>query len=157
LLLTINGRTGAKLTEVNPYTIGQQLIGTKELDGKADNHLIQAMIETCHWDLDVHDETPWCSAFINFVHKLCNLPRSNSLAARSWLSVGTPIYLNDALPNGDVVILQRGLIGSGLGHVGFFSALKAPDGIVFILGGNQANQVNVSPFEIKDVVGVRRF
>ena len=77
------------------------------------------------------DEVPWCSAFMNYICWLLRLPRSKSLRARSWLSVGTPIDISDARPGFDVVILKRG-IGrqpgpdnlTATGHVALFAGLE---------------------------------
>jgi hypothetical protein len=40
-------------------------------------------------------------------------------------------------------------------HVGLFSALKSK-ALVDVLGGNQGNEVNVSPFPTSEIVAVRR-
>jgi hypothetical protein len=70
--------------------IAQRFIGVAETPGVVHNPQVVAMIELV--DRRVRDdETPWCSAFVNYVAWLLNLPRSGSLAARSWLKVGIAI------------------------------------------------------------------
>lgn len=145
---------------VTPYEIAQRFIGTKEIPGSRDNPQVLAMLQLdAAWPDG--DEVPWCSAFTNYVAWLLRLPRSKSLSARSWLAVGTPVPLEKARANSDVVILKRGEgdqpgpeVLAAPGHVGFFSGLI--DDNVYLLGGNQSNQVNVSSFPKSRVLGVRR-
>ena len=54
------------------------------------------------------DEFPWCSTFTNYIAWPLRLPRSKSLRARSWLLVGKPTSLENAVAGFDVVILKRG-------------------------------------------------
>lgn len=88
----------------------------------------------------VHDDdTAWCSAFANWVAKQAKLPMSNSLAARSWLTVGkkttTPVM-------GDVVVFWRISKTSSYGHVAFF--IKQDQQGIWVLGGNQGAVGEVS-------------
>ena len=140
------------------FDIASVFQGEREVEGIGSNPLILAMLRSDQaWPED--DDVPWCSAFVNFVCKLLRLPRSYSLRARSWLQVGVPIPLTDAVPGYDVVILNRGGppdpdVIEAPGHVGFFAALEGPR--VWLLGGNQSDSVKVSSYPVKDVLGVRR-
>lgn len=123
------------------------------------NPLVLAMLQTdANWVED--DETAWCSAFATFVCKFLGLPRSHSLAARSWLLIGTSIPLTDARAENDVVILSRGKNPQGPsvlqapGHVGFYAGQDAST--VSILGGNQDDAVNIAPFPKSRILGIRR-
>ncbi len=107
------------------------------------------------------DDVPWCSAFANFIAWLLRLPRSKSLAARSWLAVGTPVPIDKAEAGFDIVILQRGTgkqpgpeVLNASGHVGLFAGLD--NGKVLILGGNQGDQVSVAAYPVSRVLGIRR-
>lgn len=133
----------------SPYEAATQFIGIGEVQGMMDNELILAMLKLdAKWP--THDETPWCSAFINFICHVCKVPRSKSLAARSWLNIGKAIMIEDAKPGFDVVILER---GSG-GHVGFYVAHN--NNLVMLLGGNQGDRVSVSSFPRTRILGIRR-
>ena len=99
------------------------------------------------------DETAWCSSFMNFITQQLDLERSNSLSARSWLNVGIPISASDSLP-GDVCILWRSSPTSWKGHVGIYVSEDA--NYVYLLGGNQSNQVKISPYPKARVLGYRR-
>jgi uncharacterized protein (TIGR02594 family) len=149
------------LLYVTPYSLAQRFEGLAEIPGAVHNPAVLAMLQLV--DHSVHDdETPWCSAFVNWVMWLLDGPRSKSLAARSWLSVGYPIALTEATAARDVVILKRGtnapgpLVLDAPGHVGFFAGLfHAPDR-VRVLGGNQGDKVCFEEFPIGSVLGVRR-
>lgn len=138
---------------ISCFDLAQRFVGVKETPGAASTPIVLAMLQLDgDWPKD--DSVPWCSGFCNWIAWLLRLPRSKSLAARSWLDVGRPIQLDDAQPQNDVVILSR----DGGGHVGFFAGLEGPrDGRrVLILGGNQSDAVTVSAFPIERVLGVRR-
>lgn len=149
--------------QVSAFTLAQRFVGLKEAPGPVSNPQVLAMLRLDDASI-ADDSTAWCSALVNFIAWLLRLPRSKSLAARSWLGVGTPIELRDAQPANDVVILNRG--GSpdasqpGPGHVGFFAGLEydAQDNprFVLLLAGNQADQVSVLAFPVDRVLGVRR-
>lgn len=138
--------------------------GLREAPGAASNAQVLGMLR-----LDVStvagDDVPWCSAFVNYVAWLLDLPRSRSLAARSWLAVGTPVGLAEALAGFDVVVLKRGLgpqpgpevVSGAAGHVGFFVGFdgESPDRIL-LLGGNHGDAVNIAKFSAADILGIRR-
>jgi len=159
------------------FSVAQKFVGLHEIAGDVDNPLIVAMLRMAPLkDADVGvllgkvpigraiDEIAWCSAFINFCAFILGLTRSHSLAARSWLSVGSVLSLMDlagATTGNEVVILKRA--GSGqpgpevldaLGHVGIYAG--ADERGVYLLAGNQANQVSIEPFPVDRVLGVRR-
>lgn len=146
---------------VSAYTLAERFIGTKEAPGAANNPHVLAMLRLdAAWVAG--DDVPWCSAFANYIAWLLRLPRSKSLAARSWLTVGTPIALEQAVPGFDIVVLKRGagpqpgpeVTRGAAGHVGFFAGLEGD--LIHILGGNQGDAVSVQAFQRADVLGVRR-
>lgn len=134
----------------NLFECASQFIDTQEMPGDIDNPLIVAMLQSCDRSV-THDEVPWCSAFVNFICMCMNVPRSKSLAAKSWLKVG--IVTTYPVIGRSIVILNRGS-NSAQGHVGFFAGFGSNDEI-HILGGNQSNRVCVEPFRVTDIVGYR--
>jgi uncharacterized protein (TIGR02594 family) len=150
----------AVMIQTSAFLMAQRFIGIKELPGDKDNPFVMSML-TLDNSWPEHDEVPWCSAFANYICWLLRLPRSKSLAARSWLQIGSAIALESASPGFDVVILKRGdgvqpgpEVIDAPGHVGFFAGLEG--GRVNLLAGNQSNQVNVTSFPVSQVLGVRR-
>lgn len=146
--------------QTSAFDIAQRFIGIKEVGGSVDNPQIMAML-----NLDMgwpeHDEVPWCSAFANYVCWLLRLPRSKNLRARSWLTVGKGIHLDDAIPGFDVVVLKRGKepqpgpeVLEASGHVGFYAGRSGD--FIEVLGGNQSDTVKVSRYPKSKLLGVRR-
>lgn len=139
---------------MTPYALAQRFVGEiREMPGVQHHPFIQWAHMLCSLGADQPDETPWCSSFVNAIAWVLNLPRSKSAAARSWLNVGQVIQLRDAVAGSDVVILSRGS-NPAQGHVGFFAGLQGDR--VFVLGGNQGNEISIAPFDARDVLGVRR-
>lgn len=141
------------------FDIAQRFVGIEEVGGNMDNPQILAMLRLDNkWP--EHDEVPWCSGFVNYICWLCRLPRSKSLMARSWLTVGQGIHLDDA-EAGDIVIIKRGKgeqpgpeVTTAPGHVGFYAG-RAGD-LIEILGGNQGDTVKVSRYAVGSLLGIRR-
>lgn len=145
----------------SPYESAEKFIGTKEVPGSVANPQVLAMLKLdMSWPQD--DSVPWCSAFVNYVCWFLGVERSRSLRARSWLNVGLPVSLEEAVRGFDVVILKR---GSGVqpgpevieapGHVGFFAA-NPGNGWIRMLGGNQSDSVNISSYPVERILGIRR-
>jgi len=146
--------------EISAFELGERFIGIREVVGVASNPQILAMLRLDdQWP--VGDEVGWCSAFVNYICWLLRLPRSKSLSARSWLSLGEAVDLPNAEVGFDVVILKRGKgsdpgpeVLKAPGHVGFYAGLG--EGTVLVLGGNQGDRVNVSSFARESILGIRR-
>lgn len=141
---------------ISLYAIALRFVGMKEVPGVAANPAILAMLQLDQaWPTG--DHVPWCSAFINYCTWLLDLPRSKNLMARSWLEVGTPIDLKDAIPAYDVVVLRNAVDDGKSGHVGLFTGRPPLDSKnVWILGGNQSDQVSIAQYSVERVLGVRR-
>lgn len=148
---------------VTAFEIAQRFVGMKEVPGTGSNPQVLAFLKLDHsWPAG--DDVPWCSAFVNYITWLLRLPRSKSLSARSWLSVGQPINLDQA-ELGDIVIIKRGEgvqpgpeVLQAPGHVGFFAGRPGnePGKAIYILGGNQGDSVSVAPFDAERLLGIRR-
>ena len=149
-----------KPIEITAFELAQRFVGVTEIPGKESDSQVLAMLRLDQqWPED--DDVPWCSAFTNYIAWLLRLPRSKSLMARSWLSIGKPIPLEEAVPGFDIVIFKRGggaqpgpEVINAPGHVGFFAGIDGNN--VLVLGGNQADAVNISAFPAKRVLGVRQ-
>lgn len=98
------------------------------------------------------DETAWCAAFVGAMLRRAGMQSTGKLNARSYLDWGTPVERKDAKP-GDVVIFKRGN-SSWQGHVAFF--VKDRGALIDVLGGNQANAVNVKGYQASSLLGIRR-
>lgn len=146
---------------VSAYDLAERFAGEGELPGGADNPAIRWFLAAVGFGPQVHDEVPWCAAFVSRIAWLLFLPRSTSPAARSWLTIGTPVDPASAQPGFDVVVLSRGALPqppasvlAAQGHVGFFGGLV--DGAVLVLGGNQGDRVSISKYPVSRILGIRR-
>lgn len=136
------------MTKPNWLAIAEKEIGTHEIAGEQDNPRI-VEYASCTSLHACDDETPWCSAFVNWVMKQAGYKGTNLANARSWLDWGAP--LAKPVP-GCVVILRRGAPPSG--HVGLYVSDVASD-FIKVLGGNQGDQVKYSNVPKEDVIGYR--
>lgn len=125
-------------------------IGTKEIPGQRHNSTIVGFLQSvAGWIVD--DETPWCSAFMNWVANRAGFEYTGRLDARSWLKAGEEVK---EPKKGDVVIFWRESPESWKGHVGVF--VRMDENYVWVLGGNQSNEVNIKPYRRDRVLGFRR-
>lgn len=99
------------------------------------------------------DETPWCSAFVNWSLTQAGYAGTNSALARSWMNWGQAI----AEPRkGCIVVFTREKV---FGHVAFY--LGETDTHVKVLGGNQLNpetnifEVSEKSYPKTDLLGYR--
>lgn len=130
-------------------------VGTAEVAGPQANPQIIAYFARIGRADVLSDETAWCGGFAGFCLataevSLDAIPSSERLLARSYAAIGTPI---DTPRTGALVVLTRPGGGPGAGHVGFVAGVTATH--VLVLGGNQANAVNVTPFPLERIVALR--
>lgn len=149
-----------KKLEITAVDIAQRFLGMKEISGNMANPQIIAMLQLEDKSIQ-SDEVPWCSAFVNYIAWLLGLPRSKSLSARSWLTVGTPITIDEAEVGFDVVIFRRGTgnqpgadVIDAPGHVGFYAGKEG--NLIVVLGGNQGDAVSEAKFKAENLLGIRR-
>jgi len=126
-------------------------LGTKEIPGKESNPAVLAMIQSLlSWVKN--DEINWCSAFAKRVVEEAGYDSSGAnAAARSWLNVGEAVA--EPVP-GDIVVFWRISKLDWRGHVGFFLHDDGED--IWVLGGNQSDEVNVSPYSKSRLLAYRR-
>lgn len=137
--------------------IAEKEIGVHEVKGGENPRILEY-----HAATSLHareDEIPWCAAFVNWCLKQADVWGTNSAAAISFASWG--VKLTEPKEGCIVVIRQRKsgtdqATGSSSGnHVAFFQKIEG--GRIFLLGGNQSDQVKVSSFGLAsyDVVAYR--
>lgn len=146
---------------LTPFELGLRFLGLKELPGDRHAPVIQWGFELCGWDEDTADEVAWCSAWAQIPAHLASCLRSRSARARSWLAVGATVDVGLAKPGFDVVVLKRGQgpqpgpnDHQAPGHVGYFAGFDGER--IFVLGGNQSDEVNITPYHVTRLLGVQR-
>lgn len=141
-------------TEIISLALSQY--GLRETPGTGDNQIILSMAKDAGFGADYkHDSVAWCSLFANWVAWKLLYERSKALNARSWLLIGEHV---DTPEQGDVVVLWRDDPKGELGHVGFYIATYLKDGLVtvYLLAGNQGDEVCIEGFPIARVLDYRR-
>lgn len=82
-----------------------------------------------------------------------DMERSGRGNARSWLNVG--VQVENPEP-GDVVVFWRGSPRSHKGHVGIFQGYSRDQRRIYVLGGNQDDQVSTTAYPTERLLGFRR-
>lgn len=131
------------------FDIAYGEIGVHEVVGAGDNPRIVEYLRSTNLDApgSAQDETPWCSAFVNWCVERAGYAGTDSAWARSWLSWGMP---SEAPVPGCIAVLQRNVTA---GHVGFF--LRAEASQLVLLGGNQSDGVSLSSYPSDRLLGFR--
>lgn len=134
--------------------LAESFLGVKEITGKKNNPQIMEFGKAVTNIKYLNDETPWCSAFVNYCVKKCGLKGTDSALARSWLKWGASTL--DKPMRGHIVVLKRGT-KPWQGHVGFFAgwSFTDPENYVYVLGGNQSNSVSVKDYRRDDILDIR--
>jgi uncharacterized protein (TIGR02594 family) len=150
----------SQTVETSAFEVAKRYLGIKEREGNDDHPDIRAWLSRAGLD-GFHDETPWCGAFVLNIAFVLGLESPSIPArARSWLTVGEPIELEDLRRGMDIVIFKRGQWAPGPevleapGHVALFSANRQHD--VEVVGGNQSDGVTFARYPLHRVIGRRR-
>lgn len=129
-------------------------IGQKEIKGKADNPQIRKYhaYAAPNNDQEMADEVPWCASFVCYCLEMVGMGSTNSRMARSFLKWGVSTKSNP-MP-GDLVVYWRGSKTGWQGHVGIYLGHK--NGLIYTLGGNQADAVSITKYSQDKVLDYRR-
>ena len=125
--------------------------GIKEIPGEKHNKQVVNLFHELGFTHLNTDETPWCSAFMNFCAKKNGAKYAVGLRARNWMNCGQPANPPKV---GNIVVFGWGGKGSTAGHVGIFICQDGEN--TYCLGGNQTDEVNITQFCTKDVLGYRK-
>ncbi len=138
---------------MRPYQFAlSEYYAEKEAKGEEDNPAIIDMFYDIGFDgSKLKDETAWCAAFMNHCLKQTGYKYTGKLNARSFLELGGKV---EKPKMGDIVIFWRESRDSWKGHVGFF--IRERRGWIYVLGGNQNNEVNIKGYQESRVLGYRR-
>jgi uncharacterized protein (TIGR02594 family) len=131
------------------FEIAQHEIGIKEVMGSGDNPRIIEYLRSTNLSgpASSNDETPWCSAFVNWCVEKAGYAGTDSAWARSWLNWGRE---TDTPVRGCIVVFER---GTGSGHVAFFVSKTRTQ--IKVLGGNQSDSVMIADYPASRLLGYR--
>lgn len=125
-------------------------VGLKEIVGSKHNPIIlKWLIQLKAWWKE--DETPWCGTFVGHCLKEAGIePPKHWYRAKAYGEYGNA-QSRDSIPFGAICVKSR----KGGGHV-FFAVAASRDGkVIYGLGGNQGNMVNITAFHVSDIDSVR--
>ena len=134
-------------------TVARRELGEKEIPGAEDNPRILEYLAACPGLPDAmadNEDTPWCSAYVNWVFAQLEMRRTGRANARSWSQWGSGMTKFSV---GAVVVLSRGR-NPAKGHVGFYVG-EDQTGAILLLAGNQGNSVSIAQKQKDQVVAVR--
>lgn len=97
--------------------------------------------------------TAWCAGFIGACEKVAGNTGTGKLNARSYLTYGTSIPIQQA-QQGDIAIFSRGG-SSWQGHVAYIDKIISPK-LLQTIGGNQSDSVSIGWYPINRLIGIRR-
>ncbi len=155
-----------ELSEMSPVDLALRFIGTNEVENKDVVQEIMAewIGESEAERLDVTTGNgAWCAAFVSKILSdtghadTLDVVRGednyNLIRARRFESIGTPVDKSEGKV-GDIIVIE-GSAGPNSRHVGIFVGYD-DNGNVKILGGNQANEVNVTAYDADRLISLRR-
>jgi uncharacterized protein (TIGR02594 family) len=125
--------------------------GLEEIPGEENNPVIMGWFRDLGHTWVQGDELAWCACFINWLAWSLRLENSGRLDARSLLSIGRPVTIPE---RGHIAIFWRQSLESVYGHTGLF--VKQQGSKIYVLGGNQDNQVNIKPYPADRLLGYRK-
>jgi uncharacterized protein (TIGR02594 family) len=125
-------------------------LGQREVSGAASNPRIIQYRRMGKTPLGGDDgAVPWCAIFTNAMMETVGVSGSGSAMARSYVSSGAFRRLSQ--PALGCIAVKSSNRGPASGHVGFY---VGEDGLfVYLLGGNQNDEVNISAFRKKEFIG----
>lgn len=135
----------------NPVLAALSFYGESPIAGKMANEQILAFLKATSYPVTDSDEVPWCSAFLVYIFQQCGIETTANAAALSWLNFSEN---TDQPKLGDVVVLGWPKETKANHHVGLFIREKAE--VVYILAGNQHNEVDIVAWNKADVLSYRK-
>ncbi|MCK9621348.1 MAG: TIGR02594 family protein [Methylobacter sp.] len=123
----------------------------KEIAGSGDNsRIVEYLRSTDLGSVSAkNDETPWCSAFVNWCVEQSDKQGTNSAWARSWLTWGKETEMPI---KGCIAVFKRPPNPSS-GHVAFF--VSQTNTHVKVLGGNQSDSVSITAYPADRLLSYR--
>lgn len=139
------------------FAIAEHEIGIQEVAGPGSNPRVVEYLKTTSLPASMaeSDDTPWCSAFVNWCMERAGIQGTGRANARSWLTWGQPLQMPRV---GAVMVFSREQAGASAGHVSLFVRdEQMPSGktVYWCLGGNQNNRVSVNMYPAARLIGIR--
>lgn len=134
----------------------RQYLGQREIKGPHHNPHVLRWWKSIGAPFE-DDETAWCGAFVGGALSEAGIkPVAGGASAKAWLKLGKPGNAGRILdrPATFCVVVFDRPPNPASGHVGFVMG-QDQHGNLMVLGGNQADAVNIKPFARSRVAGYR--
>lgn len=125
-------------------------LGQKEIKGANHNARILQYHQATKLKAKA-DEVSWCASFVGFCLEQEGVASTRSAAARSYATYGEACELK---PGAILYFKPSDPDAGGTGHVGFCDYV-GPNGVVYLIGGNQRNRVGSDPRPIASISACR--
>lgn len=135
----------------NPVLAALSFYGETPIAGPMANEQILEFIRATSYPPNTSDEVPWCSAFLVWIFRECEIETPANAAAISWLKYSHHV---DQPRLGDIVVLGWPQEKPVHHHVGIFIREKAD--VVYVLAGNQNNEVDICAWRKRSVLSYRQ-
>lgn len=143
------------LKDINPKNLlaaGQVYLGVAEKPGNESNEVILEFARRADIKWYNADSIAWCAIFVNAMCDIVGLPETKSALAKSFLTWGKQISIEQAAKDNTnvIAIFHRGNPKSHTGHVGILKQVSEDRKTALILGGNQSDKVCIQNFKLDD-------
>lgn len=135
---------------MKPYEIALGEYGTLEDLSSGSNPRVLQYFVKVHQSWVHDDSVSWCAAFVGFCLESANIVSTRLLNARSYLTWG---HATTTPKIGDIVVFWRDTKAGALGHVAFF--VKLDGNYIWVLGGNQSDQVSIAKYPVAQLLSYR--
>jgi uncharacterized protein (TIGR02594 family) len=131
------------------------LQGVREIKGAKHNPQILQLWHDAYLSHIKDDETAWCAAFVGACLERAGYKSTRKPNARSYTTWGIDVIESGVLhvPLGAILVFSRPP-SEWMGHVAFAVGYNKHMKIL-ALGGNQADQVSIAPFDPGRVIAAR--
>ncbi len=140
------------MSEPNWITEARKMIGVHESPASADNPVVVQLFADAGHPEVIHDETPWCAAFVGAMLNRSGLKGTMSLWALDYQKWG--IKLQDVALGAVATKMRKDERGKIVGgHVFFVVGWDKNN--VYGLGGNQSDSIEIKSFPRSVVTAYR--
>ena len=136
---------------MRPLDFALKEYAQKEIAGEKNNPRILEYYKLARNSWVKSESVAWCSAFLCYCLEMAGIHSTRSLTARSYERWGKPTPDPKV---GDIAVFWRQSKRSGLGHVGFY--ITQNEHFIYVLGGNQSDQVSIAPYPKSQLLSFRK-
>lgn len=115
--------------------------GVHEIPGELNNPEVMKYYHDTGRKWVNSETTPWCDAFIDWCCWKEGFSFTDGLNARQWADFCDEV---ESIEDADLVLFWRGSPDSWKGHISI--PIVEREGMIFSLGGNQGDMVQISPY-----------